>query len=212
MNKLIEVSGLKELLKLAQLRRKWKALNPDNDTYPEAVFDPDLVKVGVGTYGPIKLIVSGSQGKLRIGSWCSIARGVTFVMNNEHPMEHLSTFPFITLVFSERQLEVRSKGGITVGDDVWIGCNALVLDGVTIGQGAVIAAGAIVTKDVPPYAIVAGIPAKVIKYRFGESTIEELVHFDWSSVSKDNAEEMRQLLYADYSNDQDLNRIDRIGL
>lgn len=79
--------------------------------------------------------------------------------------------------------EAISKGDIIVKDDVWIGRNALIMSGVNIGQGAVIAAGAVVTKDVPPYAIVGGVPAKVIRYRFEEEIINELVNVDFDKFN-----------------------------
>lgn len=203
---MIEAAGMREFAKILLFRRRWKKNNSHNGTYPETLFDGDLVEVGRGTYGPIKLIATGAQAKLRIGSWCSIARGVTFVMNNEHPLNHMSTFPFTTLVYSEKKLEVKSKGGITIGDDVWLGCNALILDGVKIGQGAVVGAGSVVTRDVPPYAIVCGTPARVLKYRFDEKTIAQLIKFDWSSIDEEDAVLCRAMLYADYQDENDLNR------
>ena len=80
--------------------------------------------------------------------------------------------------------EGQSKGDIVVADDVWIGNRAMIMSGVHIGQGAVIAAGAVVTKDVPPYAVVGGVPACVIKYRFSEKVIKELVKIDYSKLDK----------------------------
>ncbi|MBM6929940.1 CatB-related O-acetyltransferase [[Clostridium] spiroforme] len=78
-----------------------------------------------------------------------------------------------------------SKGSITVSDDVWIGTRAIILSGVNIGQGAIIAAGSVVTKDVPAYAVVAGIPARIIKYRFSNEMINLLLKFDFSKLDKD---------------------------
>lgn len=205
---MFEAAGVKEIFKILAMRRRWKRSNRNNRTYPEALFDPELVEVGEGSYGPIKLIVTGKQAKLRIGSWCSIARGTTFVMNNEHPINHLSTYPFTTLVYPEAELEVLSKGGITLEDDVWVGCNATILDGVTIGQGAVVGACALVTKDVPPYAIVGGVPAKVLRFRFDPETAAKLREFDWSRVDAERAEEMQSTIYADYTDPTDVHRWD----
>lgn len=87
-------------------------------------------------------------------------------------MSGVSTYPFKRKLFHGGE-EAVSKGDIIVGDDVWVGYGATILSGVHIGQGAVIAAGAVVNKDVPPYAIVGGIPAKVIKYRFSESVCKK---------------------------------------
>lgn len=84
----------------------------------------------------------------------------------------------------KKEGETQAKGNIIVNDDVWIGDSALILSGVEIGQGAVIAAGAVVTEDVPPYAIVGGVPARVIKYRFTDDVIKELVKIDYAKVDR----------------------------
>lgn len=203
-----EVSGPKGLLKLAIMRRRWRKKNVHNNTYPDFVFNMDLVSVGKGTYGPIRLVATGKQGKLEIGAWCSIARGVTFVMNNEHPLNHLSTFPFTSYVYHEPDYEVLSKGGICVCDDVWLGYGATILDGVTIGQGAVVGAGAVVSKDVDPYAIVGGCPARVIRYRFPEHVRERVLNFNWSCVDDEYALRNRDMLYLDYSDSASLDLLE----
>ena len=93
-------------------------------------------------------------------------------------------------------LEGTSKGDIIVADDVWIGYRATILSGVHIGQGAVIAAGAVVTKDVPPYAIVGGVPARVIKYRFPEEMVGELMRIDYSKLTEEMVREHIEDLYS----------------
>ena len=93
-------------------------------------------------------------------------------------------------------LEAISKGDIIIDDDVWIGYGATILSGVHISQGAVVAACAVVTKDVPPYAIVGGVPAKVIKYRFEPEMIEELMKVDYSKLTKEQIEQHIDELYA----------------
>lgn len=121
---------------------------------------------------------------VRIGRFCSIAYQVTLGVGN-HPTHLLSTHPFATKSSYDREHTTPFK---TVGDwrrptvighDVWIGQNAVVVQGVTIGTGAIIGACALVTKDVPPYAIVGGVPAKVIRYRFDDATIEALLASEW---------------------------------
>lgn len=101
----------------------------------------------------------------------------------EHRLDCISTYPFQAKVL-KKEAETQAKGDIIVNDDVWIGDSALILSGVEIGQGAVIAAGAVVTEDVPPYAVVGGVPARVIKYRFTDDVIKELVKIDYAKVDR----------------------------
>lgn len=125
-----------------------------------------------------------------IGKFCSIGPEVRIGLG-KHPLHLKSTHPGfydidssyygITPEYNNPEPEYEK---ITVGNDVWIGCRAMILDGVTIGDGAIIAAGAVVTKDVPPYAIVGGVPAKIIKYRFQPEKIEELLESEWWNDSK----------------------------
>ena len=143
----------------------WRFRNRENGARCTNVYDIDCVNVGRYTYGPIDIEMTRRDVMLRIGSFCSIANGVKFILSAEHPMDHLLTYPVQELITRDG-IDAQSKGDIQVDDDVWIGCGAMVLSGVHIHQGAVVAAGAIVTKDVPPYAIVAGVPAKVMGYRF----------------------------------------------
>ena len=127
-----------------------------------------------------------NHDKLVIGKFCSIACGAKFLFNSaNHRMSSLSTYPF-PLFFEEWGLEKKdvtdawdNKGDIVVGNDVWIGYEAVILAGVTIGDGAVIGARAVVTKNVPPYTIVGGVPAKVIRKRFPEETVEALLEMKW---------------------------------
>jgi acetyltransferase-like isoleucine patch superfamily enzyme len=122
--------------------------------------------------------------KASIGKFCSIAAGVNIGMG-QHPLHTVSTHPAfysaiqpIAMTFCRKELF--SPFQMTrVGHDVWIGRNAMIRDGVTVGTGAVVAAGAVVTDDVPDYAIVAGVPARVIKYRFGEETRSKLLKTCW---------------------------------
>lgn len=122
--------------------------------------------------------------KLIIGKFCAIARGVTFIMNGaNHSMAGFSTYPFG--IFGqgwERVIPTAAesyKGDTVVGNDVWLGYDATVMPGVSIGHGAIVAAKAVVTRDVPPYAIVGGNPARVIRLRFPEDVIEALLEIAW---------------------------------
>lgn len=126
---------------------------------------------------------SFSKVKLVIGKFCAIAAETRFIMTGDHKLDAISTYPFPIFgqgwesAFDVFNLPV--KGDIIVGNDVWFGYDSLVMNGVTIGNGAIIAARAVVVKDVPPYAIVAGNPAKVVKMRFDDKTIERLQKIAW---------------------------------
>jgi virginiamycin A acetyltransferase len=122
--------------------------------------------------------------KLSIGKFCAIASGVEFILNGgNHLVEAISSYPFS--IFGngwEQAMEGRkfpNKGDIVVGNDVWLGYRSVILAGVTIGDGAIVGAYSVVTKDVPPYTIVAGNPAKEIRRRFSDAEIERLLELRW---------------------------------
>lgn len=124
-----------------------------------------------------------SKVKLVFGKFCAIAAETRFIMTGDHKLDAISTYPFPIFghgwenAFNVSDLPV--KGNIIVGNDVWFGYDSLVMNGVTIGHGAIIAAGAVVVKDVPSYSIVAGNPARVVKMRFDDQTIERLLQIAW---------------------------------
>lgn len=124
--------------------------------------------------------------RLVIGRFCALAQGVAFIMNGaNHAMSGFSTFPFNIFGhgweqgFDVRTWEAENRGDTTVGHDVWMGMGAMVMPGVTIGHGAIIAARSVVTHDVPPYAIVGGNPARTMRMRFDERTVERLLAVAW---------------------------------
>lgn len=131
--------------------------------------------------------------RLIIGKFCSIACGVKFLFNcANHTLKSLSTYTFL-LFYEDWELEKSNvasawdnKGDIVIGNDVWIGFEAVILAGVKIGDGAIIGARAVVTKDVPPYSIVGGIPAKVIRKRYSPDIIEQLLSLRWWDWTKDS--------------------------
>ena len=133
-----------------------------------------------------------NKDKLVIGKFCSIACGAKFLFTSaNHTMKSLSTYPF-PLFFEEWGLDKKdvtkswdNKGDIIIGNDVWIGYEAVILSGVTIGDGAIIGTRALVTKDVPPYTIVGGMPAKIIRKRFEEETINLLLEKKWWTWSRE---------------------------
>ncbi|PQO43900.1 CatB-related O-acetyltransferase [Blastopirellula marina] len=129
------------------------------------------IKIGNYSYGPC-FSPGWFPPRVEIGNYTSIAAGVR-VVNENHPLSHFSTHPQFYVFHEERPW-------LVIGDDVWIGFNAIILPGChSIGTGAVIGAGAVVTKDVPPYAIVGGNPARVLRYRFSEDMAEELLASKW---------------------------------
>ena len=125
-----------------------------------------------------------SRDRLMIGKFCQIAAGVEFVMNDaNHQMNAVSTFPFYTLEGWEMEPPVPSdlpfKGDTVIGNDVWIGQNAVILPGVQIGDGAIIGANSVVGRDVEPYSIVIGNPARMLRKRFDDELINLLLEFRW---------------------------------
>ncbi|WPZ09169.1 CatB-related O-acetyltransferase [Roseivirga spongicola] len=119
------------------------------------------------------------HNSIEIGSFCSIARSVSFQEFN-HRIERPSTYFMAQNVFGlDRKLDTDSKGGITIGNDVWIGMHSLILSGAHIGHGAIIGANTVVNGEIPPYAIAVGSPARVVGYRFSEKKINELLEMKW---------------------------------
>jgi acetyltransferase-like isoleucine patch superfamily enzyme len=164
---------------------KWRVNNTDNFTEPVNNFDYNKVIVGAYTYGDLCVLTDGSVlEKLYIGKFCSIAANVKFILSSGHPYEGFSAYPFKVKIFGKIK-EAVSKGDIIINDDVLIGLGAIILSGVTIGQGAIVVAGAVVIKDVEPYSIVAGNPARFIKYRFSEDIRKKLLNFDFKNLSKE---------------------------
>jgi virginiamycin A acetyltransferase len=123
--------------------------------------------------------------RLIIGKFCAIATQVKFIMNGaNHKLDGVSTYPFPIFghgweVAMDKIMHLPSRGDTVVGNDVWIGYEALIMPGVTVGDGAIIAARSVVTSDVPPYTIVGGNPARPLKQRFSDATITQLLEIRW---------------------------------
>jgi acetyltransferase-like isoleucine patch superfamily enzyme len=139
------------------------------------------LEIGVGTYGVPNVRTWGEGGKVTIGKYCSIASGVTILLGGDHRTDWVTTYPFMSFWGEAGHIQghPKTKGNVVIGNDVWIGLDAFILSGVKIGDGAVIGARAVVTKDVPPYAIVAGNPARIVRFRFDKETIEKLQRIAW---------------------------------
>lgn len=159
----------------------------------------DNVIIGDYSYGFFDVLEWDNKTKLKIGKFCSIAADVLFLLGGEHRKDFISTYPFNALMESFNHIEGHpaSKGDIIVGNDVWIAHGAKILSGVTIGDGAIIAANSLVTKDIPPYAIAMGSPAKVVKYRFDEDTIEKLLKIRWWDFEDEEIIKIIPLLQSD---------------
>lgn len=142
--------------------------------------------IGFGTYGWQSMQIDYYKGCediiVSIGKFCSIGPNVRIITSGIHPPEWISTYPLRRFFNHPKAFKdgmPASKGNITINNDVWIGTEVMILSGVTIGDGAVIMARAVVTRNVPPYSIVGGVPAKVIKYRFSKNEINFLQHIEW---------------------------------
>lgn len=137
--------------------------------------------IGDGSYGIPKVFDWHEGTSLHIGSFCSIADNVRIYLGGNHIPDWVSTYPFPAYIEEASHITTTesSKGDVIIGSDVWIAANAVILSGVTIGHGAIIANSAIVTKDVEPYSIVGGNPARLIKYRFEESARRRLMEIAW---------------------------------
>lgn len=148
---------------------------------------PDFIEFGDYTYGKPAIHFWDDKTKVKIGKFCSIADGVTILAGGEHKSDWISTYPFNALIDEFRYIKGHpaTKGNIIIGNDVWIGNNAKILSGVTIGDGAIIGSNALVCKDVPPYSIVGGNPAKLIKYRFDQDTIDKLLKVQWWNCNEE---------------------------
>ena len=181
----------------SKIKKKYKYLlfrekNKNNQIKLVDFNDCTNVYAGNFSYGDISLFDFHNGSKLIIGNFVSIAKGVFFCIGGEHVTNNLSTYPFESKI-TNNIICSQTKGDIVIKDDVWIGVNCTVLSGVTINQGAVVAAGSVVTKDVPPYSIVGGVPAKVIRYRFDENIINKLLKIDYSKMTKNIIIKNREL-------------------
>ena len=187
---------------ISKLRRfLWRVLWIDYNHMIRVVDMPYLkndnfTTLGEGTYDNNALVYRWSDAPLVIGRYCAISYGVKFIMDDgKHYTECVSSYPF--------KNRTPQKGGITIGNDVWIGMNVIILNGVTIGNGVTVAAGAVVTTDVPDYCMVGGVPAKIIKHKCTEeekSVMNEISWWNWSKDSIDANQADFNLPISDFIN------------
>ncbi|MDE6393217.1 MAG: CatB-related O-acetyltransferase [Muribaculaceae bacterium] len=166
--------------------------------------DNPNITVGDFTYGiPIVTLYTGKPYHINIGNFCSISNNVEIIIGGQHRYENISSYSFIPQVesiFYPTKSCDKPVRNINIGNDVWIGKNVTILQGVNIGDGAVIGTNAVIAKDIPPYAIVIGNPARIIKYRFTKDQIESLLRIRWWNWSLD---ELKHRMNEIMSNDID---------
>ena len=137
------------------------------------------------------------HGNIEVGKYCQFGADVA-VHSTNHPTSYLSTYINKSL-FDGELTALKETKTIRIGNDVWIGHNAIVVGGLTIGNGAIIASGSVVTKDVPPYTIMAGVPAKEVRKRFADSIIEEVEALKWWDMDEDTLNQHQHLFTRDLS-------------
>lgn len=176
----------RELPRLQRPQARFRARYPD-------------YQIGVGTYGLPQVHDWNEGSTLRIGAYCSIAEGAQILLGGHHRTDWVSTFPFPRYVEEAEGIAEfgGTRGDVVIGNDVWLGTDCMILSGVTVGNGAVVAARSVVTRDVPPYAIVAGNPARVVRWRFDEPTREALQKSAWWEWPEAEIRQVVRLLCSD---------------
>jgi acetyltransferase-like isoleucine patch superfamily enzyme len=156
----------------------------------------DRYAIGDHTYGKPRVVSWGEGASLTVGKYCSISRNVTIFLGSEHRTDWISTYPFSYVWEEAKSIKGHpwTKGDVVIGNDVWIAYGATILSGITIGDGAAVGACSLVVQDVPPYAIVAGNPARLIRYRFDEETVEKLLKIKWWNWPEDEVKKNIRLI------------------
>ena len=170
-------------IRLVIFKLVWRSKNKNNQVIPKTTFILSNVTVGNMSYGELSLydFSVNSSSNLNIGNYVSIGPNVIFFLNENHFYKRLTTFPISKLQNNIIQ-DSYSKGSIVIEDEVWIGANSLILSGVNIVKGAIIAAGSVVTKNIEPYSIYGGNPAKLIKMRFSDEIISKVKNINISDL------------------------------
>jgi virginiamycin A acetyltransferase len=210
LNKIPVVRQIVKAYDKSSFQKKWKAKNSHNFTsIGERLFPIGNVQVGHYSYGLLNIVSLYEQEneKLIIGNFVSIAPGVQFLMGVNHQMNTITSYPLYSRFVEYSKIDANSRGDIKIDDEVWIGTNSLIMSGISIGKGAIIAAGSIVTKDVPPYTIFGGNPAKLIKPRFSEEIIQELMTFNLMDIKIENIKKNISLFYSEINSLDDIKRL-----
>ncbi|MCJ2059998.1 CatB-related O-acetyltransferase [Methylobacterium sp. J-048] len=175
--------------------------NPHNETriHLAALARTHGFSIGAYSYGRPKVRFPESGRRLTIGRYCSIADKVEILLGGDHRLDWVSTYPFAAMrgLFPGAGAPSdyhASRGDVVIGHDVWLGSGCMILSGVTVGHGAVVAARAVVTRDVPAYAVVAGNPARVVRRRFDDATVDALVETAWWDLPHDAVTRLVPLL------------------
>ena len=189
-----------KLKKLKQWRKKtWRRLLGRSELHDfkrqQAKFRKRYpnYELGVGTYG-MPIVHDLDEGStLRIGSYCSIAGNTQIFLGGQHCIKWVTSYPFPEFFHEAKNIQnpIATRGNVIIGSDVWLCAHSTILSGVTIGHGAVIANGAVVSRDVEPYAVMGGNPAKMIRWRFDEPTRKALLESSWWDWPE---EEIRQVV------------------
>lgn len=183
--------GWSEKIRLARLYKK-------HDLETRFYLVGDKYEIGEYTYGWPQIYDYGSNACLKIGRFTDMAHDIKILLGGNHHTEWVSDFAFYKYhsVFTnfDKGWTQQDRGDTVIGNDVWIGRGAMLMPGVKIGDGAVIEAGAVVAKEIPPYAIAVGNPARVIKYRFLPEQIEDLLKIKWWDWSESKINEFMPLL------------------
>ena len=157
------------------------------------------IKIGYATTLGVNNLLGGN---ISIGKYCQLGADVA-IHATDHPVNYMTTYINKSL-FSGELSKLKTIKKITIGNDVWVGHNVIIVGNVTVGNGAIIAAGSVVTKDVPPYSIVGGVPAKIIKKRFSDTIIQEIESLQWWDLSEEKLEKIKPLFFKNFENSQSI--------
>ena len=157
------------------------------------------IKIGYATTLGVNNLLGGN---ISIGKYCQLGADVA-IHATDHPVNYMTTYINKSL-FSGELSKLKTIKKITIGNDVWVGHNVIIVGNVTVGNGAIIAAGSVVTKDVPPYSIVGGVPAKIIKKRFSDTIIQEIESLQWWDLSEEELEKIKPLFFKNFENSQSI--------